>query len=117
MMKMSTTTAEHYSWGDRCDGWHFVKQPSLSVIRERMLPATSEVNHFHHRARQFFFVLAGVAVVEVDGVAVELHPGEGLEIAPGVPHQMNNRSAEDLEFLVVSQPPSHGDRQVVELGG
>jgi hypothetical protein len=31
-------------------------------------------------------------------------------VAPGTPHQMFNRSGADLEFLVVSQPPSHGDR-------
>ena len=72
MRKVSTATAEHYSWGNQCDGWHLVKLPFLSVIQERMLPGTSEINHFHHKARQFFYVLVGVAVLEVDGVAVEL---------------------------------------------
>jgi mannose-6-phosphate isomerase-like protein (cupin superfamily) len=113
MKKVSPVTAEHYSWGDRCDGWHLVKQPSLSVIRECMPPGTAEVNHVHGRARQFFYVLAGVAVLDMAGVPMELHPGEGLEIAPGVPHQMKNSGTEDVEFLVVSQPQSHGDRQIV----
>lgn len=112
MKAVSTANAEHYSWGSGCDGWHLVKQSTLSVIRERMPPGTAEVNHFHHRARQFFFVLSGVAVLDAAGVAVELRAGEGLEIAPGVPHQMSNRGAEDVEFLVVSQPHSHGDREI-----
>ena len=31
-------TAEHYTWGDGCDGWHLVKGADLSVIQERMPP-------------------------------------------------------------------------------
>ena len=62
MAKVSTDRAEHYTWGNACGGWHFVNQPSLSVIRERMPPGTAEVRHLHKTARQFFFVLAGIAL-------------------------------------------------------
>jgi mannose-6-phosphate isomerase-like protein (cupin superfamily) len=78
-----------------------------------MPPGTAEINHFHEKARQFFYVLAGVAVLDVNGVAAELHPGDGTEIAPGVPLQMKNGGSGNVEFLVVSQPHSHGDREVV----
>jgi mannose-6-phosphate isomerase-like protein (cupin superfamily) len=107
---VSTSTAEHYTWGRGCDGWHFVRRAELSVIRERMPPATSEARHFHTSARQFFYVLSGFAVLEVEGVETTLSAGEGLEVPPGAPHQMFNRSQAPLEFLVVSQPHSHGDR-------
>jgi mannose-6-phosphate isomerase-like protein (cupin superfamily) len=113
MKPTSKVTAEHYVWGGRCDGWHLVKDPSLSVISERMPPGTTEVRHRHARARQFFYVLSGTATLECGGETYELARGEGLEIAPGTPHQLQNRSAGELEFLVVSQPPSHGDRQPV----
>jgi hypothetical protein len=33
--KISTVNAEHYAWGEVCDGWHLVKQRSLSVIKEQ----------------------------------------------------------------------------------
>ena len=56
---MSAGKAEHYQWGNGCDGWHLVNQPALSVIRERMPPGTAEVRHLHRNARQFFFVLSG----------------------------------------------------------
>jgi mannose-6-phosphate isomerase-like protein (cupin superfamily) len=107
---ISKANAEHYSWGQNCDGWHLVRSDALSVIHERMPPGTSEVRHFHIIARQFFFVLSGTATLEVDGTDTVLHAHEGLEVAPGTPHQMFNRSDRDLEFLVVSQPPSHSDR-------
>ena len=112
MAKVSTDSGVHYTWGNACDGWHFVNQPSLSVIRERMPPGTAEVRHLHKTARQFFFVLAGVAVLELDGSTHELKCGEGLEVPPGSPHQIFSRGAEPLDLLVVSQPHSHGDREM-----
>ncbi len=110
--KVSIGSAEHYVWGAGCDGWHLVRQPALSVIRERMPAGTSEVRHFHERARQFLYVLSGAAVLEVAGTETSLAAGEGCEVSPGTPHQVFNRTLLDLEFLVVSQPPSHGDRIV-----
>jgi mannose-6-phosphate isomerase-like protein (cupin superfamily) len=74
---------------------------------------TAGVNHFHEKARQFFYVLPGVAVLDANGVAAELHPGDGTEIALGVPLQTKNGGSGNVEFLVVSNPHSHGGRQVV----
>jgi len=107
---VSTASAEHYIWGSDCDGWYLVKRPELSVIRERMPPGTSEARHFHTSARQFFYVLSGPAVLEVEGVEFTLLAGDGLEVAPCARHQLFNRSEAPLEFIVVSQPHSHGDR-------
>ncbi|MBE3569974.1 MAG: cupin domain-containing protein [Bacillales bacterium] len=113
-MKISKQNAEHYIWGNLCDGWHLVKSPNLSVIQERMLPNTSEVRHYHQYARQFFFVWKGTATIEVDGQKIILHSQEGIEVPPLTPHQMMNESDEEVEFLVVSQPHSHGDRILVD---
>ena len=44
-----------------------------------------------------------------------LATGVGLEIPPGAAHGVANASAADVEFLVVSQPPSHGDRETAPL--
>ena len=107
---ISRDAAMHYRWGDGCDGWHLVRDASLSVIQERMPPGTAEVRHSHERARQFFFVLSGTATVELDDGVETLTARQGIEIAPGVPHQMRNGGTEPLEFLVISAPPSHGDR-------
>lgn len=108
----SKSTAAHYIWGSHCDGWHLVKNPQLSVIQERMPAGASEVRHFHHHAQQFFYLLAGKAVMEVDGRPIVVAAGEGIWIPAGTSHQMRNDSADDVHFLVISQPPSHGDRDV-----
>ncbi|CAG7647718.1 cupin domain-containing protein [Paenibacillus allorhizosphaerae] len=109
-MKISKTNAEHYIWGTHCDGWHLVKQPELSIIHERMPSGTSEVRHYHRLARQFFFVLSGTAELEVEGTTHTLEAMEGCEVPPGIPHQMKNQSDADVEFLVISQPQTRGDR-------
>ena len=108
---ISKVTAEHYIWGSGCDGWHLVKNPQLSVIQERMPAGTSEVRHFHHSAQQFFYVLAGKAVMDVNGGLVALTAGEGIWIPAGTSHQMRNESGDEVHFLVISQPPSHEDRE------
>ena len=93
-----------------CDGWHLVKQDGLSVLHERMPMNTSEARHYHEKARQFFFVLSGVATLEVDGELLTIEPQQGVEVSPGTPHQMMNRSNGELEFLVISSPNTKGDR-------
>ncbi|HUD90478.1 cupin domain-containing protein [Sphingobium sp.] len=102
--------ADHYVWGGVNDGWHLVRQSDLSVIEERMAPGTAEVRHFHRKARQFFYVLTGELTMEADGRTHRLARGQGIEIAPGIPHQARNDSEAPVEMLVTSSPKSHGDR-------
>jgi len=107
---ISVKTAEHYTWGEGCEGWHLARTAELSVIEERMPPGTAEQRHKHERSRQFFYVLSGALTMEVEGAMYRLGAGMGLEIAPGEAHQAINSSGEEVRFLVVSQPRSHGDR-------
>jgi mannose-6-phosphate isomerase-like protein (cupin superfamily) len=107
---VNAASAEHYTWGDGCDGWYLVRTPELHVIEERMPPSTAERAHHHTRARQFFYVLEGELAMVIGGADVPLRTGEGLEIAPGEVHQAVNRGPQPVRFLVTSQPPSHGDR-------
>lgn len=110
MSPVSRANAEHYAWGQGCDGWHLLKHDGLSVIEERMPSGTAEVRHYHLQARQFFYVLAGQAELEVEGVTSVLDAGEGLHVAPGQAHRMRNHSNTDIRFLVISSPRAHGDR-------
>jgi mannose-6-phosphate isomerase-like protein (cupin superfamily) len=108
---ISTATADHYIWGNVCDGWHLVRGENLSVIEERMPPGTEEQRHWHQHARQFFYVLEGELTMRFDDRTEVLRQREGIEIVPGISHQAKNCSSADTRFLVISQPPSHGDRQ------
>jgi quercetin dioxygenase-like cupin family protein len=116
MAAVSTANAEHYHWGQSCDGWHLLATDDLSVIEERMPPGSFEQRHRHARARQFFYVFEGEAVLELEGIAHRLHRGEGLHVPPGSAHQMRNESSADVRFMVISTPKSHGDRTLAPLG-
>lgn len=115
MTVVSAASAEHYTWPSAvseftCDGWHLHRSASLSVIEERMPPGTAEQRHLHQRATQFFYVLAGELTIELDGKDHRLAPFAGLSVPVETPHQVFNYGPEDTRFLVISQPPSHGDR-------
>lgn len=106
----SVGNAEHYRWADSCDGWHLLKRDDLSVIQERVPAGKYEQMHFHGNSRQFFYVLKGTATLVIEENMVKLEEHEGMEVPPKAPHQLRNDSSEDLEFLVISAPKSHGDR-------
>ncbi|MBH0161330.1 cupin domain-containing protein [Fictibacillus sp. 26RED30] len=114
MSKKSTLNAEHYQWGDACDGWHLLKQDNLSIIQERMPPQTAEVRHYHVFSHQFFFVLNGELLIEKDGEEITLTAHQGIAIPAGTTHQVRNETSLPVEFLLTSQPPAQGDRVVVK---
>jgi mannose-6-phosphate isomerase-like protein (cupin superfamily) len=71
--------------------------------------------HYHGKARQYFRVLSGVLSMEMDGNVFTVNPGEGIEIAPNIPHQAFNNGDGDCVFLVISAPSTKGDRHDVEV--
>lgn len=103
-------SAEHYTWGGVCEGWHLLKDPTLSVIQERVPPGAGEAPHFHSRARQFFYVLSGTATMEFESEAVTFGAGQGLHVPPDTQHRFVNRSEADVVFIVISSPTTAGDR-------
>ncbi|MFZ0859793.1 MAG: cupin domain-containing protein [Candidatus Sulfotelmatobacter sp.] len=107
---VSRENAEHYRWGVDCDGWHLVKDAQLSVIEEFMPPGAAEVRHHHERAQQFFYILTGEVLMEINGENMLIPAGSGVRIPPGTRHQIRNPSSGPVRFLVISQPPSQGDR-------
>jgi mannose-6-phosphate isomerase-like protein (cupin superfamily) len=106
----STHPLKHYMWGEGCDGWNLVDTPELVVKQERMPPHTAEVEHYHRKARQFFYILSGTAVFETAEGRVEVAANQGFEIEPELKHRIKNESDTDLIFILCSQPTTVGDR-------
>lgn len=96
--------------GNLCDGWHLLKTDSLSIIQEKMPSKTEEALHFHTKSQQIFYILKGVATFEVDGEFINVNANQALHIKPNQHHRIFNKEDFDLEFLVISEPKSHGDR-------
>lgn len=100
----------HYEWGNNCDSWVLVDTENLSVKQERISSQTSETLHYHEKAQQFFFILKGVATFEVEEKSFTVHAGEGFHIEVMKKHRIINNTAEDIEFILSSQPSTNNDR-------
>lgn len=109
-MVVSIGNAQHYIWGEMCDGWHLLKRDDMSVIQERIPAGASEVMHCHIKARQFFYILEGEGAMAFEDHVIILEKGQGIEIPPEVKHQLKNQSNTDVHFLVISMPSTRGDR-------
>jgi hypothetical protein len=54
------------------------------------------------------------STLEVGRRTVVLARHHGLSVAAKVPHRRSDEESDDVVFVPVSTPPSHGDRVVVE---
>ncbi len=107
---VSRVNAEHYRWGHECDAWHLVKDAEMTVIEELIPPGAAEVRHYHKKAQQFFYIISGEAMMHMEDGPVLIPAGSGIRVMPGVWHQIRNPSSGPLRLLVISHPPSHGDK-------
>lgn len=100
----------YYQWGNHCEAWNLADHKNLSIKLEKMPSGSEEVLHFHNYSQQFFYILNGKAVFEIDNVILIVHAGEGLTIEPQRKHRIMNKEETTLEFLVCSQPSVQNDR-------
>src|SRR3954453_14789561 len=100
----------HYKWGNDCDGWVLVETEDLSVKQERMPAQALEALHYHEKAQQFFFILKGIATFEVEEKSFTVKAGEGFHVEALKKHRIINNTADDIEFILNSQPSTNNDR-------
>ena len=79
-------------------------------LAEATLPAGGATErHYHKLSEEFYFVLEGTAVMEIDGAKKDVAPGDGILIPAGAWHQITAKS-EGLRILCCCAPPySHDD--------
>ncbi|HUD63013.1 MAG TPA: cupin domain-containing protein [Candidatus Sulfotelmatobacter sp.] len=75
-----------------------------------MPPGAAEIRHHHQKAQQFFYILSGEVLMEVEDETTLLSARTGIRVLAGQRHQIRNPSSGPVRFLVISQPRSHGDR-------
>jgi len=112
-MKKTKHNSEHYYWGEKCEGWRFLDTTDLNITRETIPPGKGEKMHLHHKARQFFYIISGIATFDIEGETHIVNSDEGIEIIPGKKHCISNNNESPLEFIVISQLTTRGDRQDV----
>ena len=83
-----------------------VKKQSLA---EATVPAGGATErHYHQESEEFYFLLEGKALMEIDGEECEVVPGDAVLIPAGAWHQITG--IERTRFLCCCAPPySHED--------
>ncbi|WP_238640242.1 cupin domain-containing protein [Chryseobacterium elymi] len=104
----------HYIGGNSCDSWVLNDSCNLSVKQEKMPAGTAEKLHFHEAAEQFFYILRGEAVFDINNEKFSVKAGESISIQPKSEHFISNESLDELEFLVISSPSTNNDRIEIE---
>jgi mannose-6-phosphate isomerase-like protein (cupin superfamily) len=66
-----------------------------------MPPGFDGFAHYHEEQDELYFVHAGKARVEVDGIVRELGPGGLFHVESTTPRKISNAGDEDLVFLVI----------------
>src|SRR5436189_4694879 len=78
-----------------------VQNQSLAEARVPAGGATQR--HYHRLAEEFYFILEGRGVMEIDRATRQVGPGDAILIPPGAWHTI--RAKEALRFLCCCAPP------------
>jgi quercetin dioxygenase-like cupin family protein len=73
----------------------------VSIIRQRQTPGGANPSHTHNR-EEVMLILSGEVTVVLDAEPVTLGNGDSLIIPAGIAHQIENRSAQDAEWLLLA---------------
>lgn len=78
-------------------------------LAEAILPAGAATDrHYHKLSEEFYYLLAGRGLMEIDGEEREVGPGDTVLIPAGAWHRI--RAIEPLRFLCCCAPPyAHED--------
>jgi len=76
-----------------------------SLAEATLTPGGRTAPHVHRLSEEFYYVLQGRGVMELDGEAREVGPGDAILIAPGAVHTLCNTGAVPLVFLCCCAPP------------
>jgi quercetin dioxygenase-like cupin family protein len=76
---------------------------SISVLEDTSPPHHGPPLHLHE-FEEFFYILTGEFLFEVDGVQLDAHPGDFVHAPAGVPHLFQNTTDHDAKLLLIARP-------------
>ncbi|MGJ8633280.1 MAG: cupin domain-containing protein [Luteolibacter sp.] len=74
-----------------------------SLAEARILAGKGTERHYHRESEEFYYVLSGKGMMEIDGEEREVGVGDAVLIPAGAWHEI--RAVEDLVFLCCCAPP------------
>lgn len=79
-----------------------------SLAEATLPPGTETERHYHRLSEEFYYLLEGCGLMEIDGAEKEVGPGDAILIPAGAWHQI--RAIGHMRFLCCCAPPyAHDD--------
>jgi mannose-6-phosphate isomerase-like protein (cupin superfamily) len=79
-----------------------------SLAEATIQPGASTQRHYHKISEEFYFILDGSGLIEINGETRDVHPGDAILIPTGHWHTIT--ATQHLRFLCCCAPPySHDD--------
>lgn len=86
-----------------------------SLAEARLPPGASTVAHYHPRAEEIYYLLAGSGRMQIGEEFQDVGPGDAIAIPPGQVHQITNTGGQTLLFLCCCAPAyEHSDTVLVD---
>jgi len=86
-----------------------------SLAEATVAPGCRTAPHYHRLSEEFYYVTQGRGVMDLDGEAREIGPGDAILIPPGSVHTLRNSGATPLVILCCCAPPyAHEDTILVK---
>jgi mannose-6-phosphate isomerase-like protein (cupin superfamily) len=115
---MSTLDSEGREYDERPWGNYTVlddKAPNYKVKRIVVLPDKRLSYQRHTKRAEHWFIVSGVATAILDGVKLELAPGQSIDIGIGQAHRCENHSTTPVEFIEIQTGTYFGEDDIVRL--
>ncbi len=109
-MHIKLSDLERYQWANEGEAWRLCFDHELSILKERMAQGVSESLHSHKMAKQWFYIVKGKALFELNGKFHEVNQDECFVVEPTQIHRIENIGNIDLEFILISKPNTIDDR-------
>jgi mannose-6-phosphate isomerase-like protein (cupin superfamily) len=83
-----------------------------SLAEATLPPGASTERHYHKISEEFYYVLSGSGLMEIEGEEQKVGPGDAILIPAGAWHEIT--AIEAMQFLCCCAPPySHEDTYFV----
>lgn len=90
-----------------------IRNQSLAEARVPVGGSTQE--HYHPRAEEIYFIMAGTGRIRIETESREVKAGDAIAISPGQKHKLWNTGAETLKLLCCCAPAyEHSDTIITE---
>jgi mannose-6-phosphate isomerase len=109
---MGNVMKDHRPWGAFTV---LEEQPTHKVKRIEVMPGQRLSYQKHEKRNEHWVIVAGRAIVTLDGKDVSLSPGQSIDVPQGALHRIANPGSDILTFIEIQHGTYFGEDDIIRL--